>query len=213
MIPQGDICNFEIAPNSQRVAYCADQQTDGVIELYTVAFNAPAQATKLNPPLVAGGRVNSSYVFSSDSSFLIYTAEQDTAGLDELYRVNIATPGVSTKLNPPLVAGGDVGMFTLRADDSRVGYMAAQDNPSVWEIFEVDLATPGTATKVSAPMQAEGAFWFEYTEGESHMVYLADQDSDTAELFDVAIATPRVATKLNAALVGGGEVWEYEVIP
>jgi hypothetical protein len=212
MIPQGDLCNFAIAPNSERVAYCADQDTDGVIELYTVAFDAPGQSTKLNPPLPAGGRVNADYVFSQDASFVIYTAEQDAAGLDELYRVDIANPGSAVKLNPPLAAGGDVAVFALRADESRVGYVAAQDNPAVWEIYEVELDHPGVATKVSGPMAFEGVYWFDYAEEDTHIVYLADQDRDEAELYDVDLAAPGVSTKLSGALVAGGEVWSYEVV-
>jgi Tol biopolymer transport system component len=213
MIPQGDLCNFAIAPNSDRVAYCADQDTDGVIELYTVAFAAPGQSTKLNPPLPAGGRVNADYGFSQDASFVIYTAEQDAAGLDELYRVDIANPGAAVKLNPPLVAGGDVGRFALNQDGRRVAYMAAQDDASVWEVYEVDLAQSGAPTKLSAPMNFDGVYWFEYADNGTRIVYLADQDSDGAELYDVDLAAPGVATKLNGTLVTGGEVWAFEVIP
>jgi len=183
-----------------------------VIELFTVTLAAPAQSVKLNPTLVAGGEVSASYDFSADSSYVVYGAGQEVADRNELYRVNIATPGVATKLNGSLASGGNVGLFDLRPDGSKIAYLAAQDNAQVWEIYEVDMTAPGVSTKVSAPMNAAGAFWFEYTEDFSHMVYLADQDSDAAELFDVSLAQPRTSLKLNSALVAGGEVWEYEVI-
>ena len=32
----GDLCNFTFSPDSRRVAYCADQDTDEVTELYSV---------------------------------------------------------------------------------------------------------------------------------------------------------------------------------
>lgn len=98
LVADGDVCRFKFSPNSERVAYCADEKTDGVIELFTVSLAAPEQSVKLNPTLVAGGRVNSDFVFSADSSFIVYTSEQDVSGLDELFMVEIANPGVSTKL-------------------------------------------------------------------------------------------------------------------
>ena len=50
------MCRFEFSPDSKRVAYCADQDTDETMELYTVALSTPGQSVKVNPPLVAGGR-------------------------------------------------------------------------------------------------------------------------------------------------------------
>src|SRR5690606_3747112 len=110
------------------------------------------------------------FVFDSQTSFVVYTAEQDQSGLDELYRVDLDNPGTATKLNAPLVANGDVDYFKLTADDSRVAYIAAQEDPSVWELFEVKLAEPGIATKMSAPMAESGVYWFDYAEGDSHLV-------------------------------------------
>ncbi|HEX7124694.1 MAG TPA: hypothetical protein VF406_02820 [Thermodesulfobacteriota bacterium] len=42
---------------ARRVVYRADQDTDTTAELYMVELAAPGAATKLNPPLVAGGNV------------------------------------------------------------------------------------------------------------------------------------------------------------
>src|SRR5690606_22875889 len=131
----GDVCRFKFSPDSQRVAYCADQDTDGLIELYTVALDEPGQSVKLNSTLVEGGKVHSDYEFSSDGSFIIYRADQEEAETHELFRVDLDSPGVTTKLNPTLVAGGDVEMFRLTADDSRVAYLAEQDTADVWEIY------------------------------------------------------------------------------
>ena len=43
----------------------------------------------------------------------MYKADQDFDGVDELYEVDTAAPGVSTKLNPALVAGKNVSRFQL----------------------------------------------------------------------------------------------------
>lgn len=48
---------------------------------------------------------------TADSLQVIYIAEQDSVG--ELYRVEIAAPGVSTKLNDSLVADREVFDFSI----------------------------------------------------------------------------------------------------
>jgi len=91
------------------VVYLADQDTDDMPELYRVPFATPGVSTKLNSPLVSNGEVSSFVVFVTPvGTAVVYTADQDTDTVVELYRVPFATPGVSTKLNGPLVPGGDV---------------------------------------------------------------------------------------------------------
>lgn len=43
----------------------------------------------------------------------LYTADQDVDEVFELYVVEPAAPGVATKLNAPLVAGGSVRTFAV----------------------------------------------------------------------------------------------------
>jgi Tol biopolymer transport system component len=209
LIPAGDVCRFEWSPDSQRVAYCADQETDEVMELFTVPLSAPGQSVKMNPPLVSGGEVTTGYEFSPDSSFMIYAAKQESATRTDLYRVNVATPGMVTKVNAPLVADGHVASFRIRKDGTHVAYVANQDTSSTYEVYQADFLTPGVATKISAPMTAGGAWSVRYAADSQHLVYLADQASDAAELYRVDLSTPAIATKLNGTLAAGGEVWEF----
>ena len=47
-----------ISPDSRRVVYRADQETDGIFELYSVPIRGPAaDGIKLNKALVPGGDV------------------------------------------------------------------------------------------------------------------------------------------------------------
>jgi hypothetical protein len=213
MVTGGDVCRFHFAPDSARVAYCADQTTDGVVELFTVALNAPAVSTKINPPLVAGGRVTTLYEFGPQSDFIVYVAEQDTAGRPELYRAELSMPGVATKLSAPMASGGGVVGFDLRPDGARISYSANQETAGVYELYEVDFASAGVATKLSAPMSASGVMWFEYTHAGDRMIYTADQESAAAELYRVEIAAPTIAAKMNGALVTGGEVSDFMIVP
>ncbi len=213
LVSGGDVCRFEFAPDSARVVYCADQTTDGVVELYTVALDTPAVSTKINSPLVANGRVTPLYEFGPQSDFIVYVAEQDTAGKPELYRAELAMPGVSTKLNAPLVLGGGVVGFDMRADGARISYNANQETAGVYELYEVDFASAGVSTKLSAPMAANGVMWFEYTQAGDHMIYTANQDSAATELYRVDINAPAVSAQMNDALVTGGEVYDFVIVP
>ncbi len=63
----------------------ADQQTAGILELFSVPIGGPAAAgIKLNGALVTGGYV-SGFQVSPDSGRVLYIADQDINGFFELY--------------------------------------------------------------------------------------------------------------------------------
>ena len=207
----GNVCNFGFSPDSQRVAYCADQVTDEVKELFTVALTAPGQSTKLSPTLVSGGNVHAGFQFAADSSFLLYLADQEVDERIELFRVDIAAPGVTTKMNDSLVTDGDVWDFKFRPDGTHAAYIATQDDFSIYELYEVAFATPAASTKLSAPMTGGGLWQFEYADDSESATYSAEQDSTAPELYRVGVASPGTATKLNSPIAAGGGVWAFIV--
>jgi WD40 repeat protein len=207
----GSICNFKFSPDSQRVAYCADQITDDVTELFTVEVSSPGAATKLSPALVSGGDVKAAYQFSADSTFMLYLADQEVDERVELFRVDIAAPGVATKMSDALVADGDVWDFKFRPDGTHAAYIATQDDFTVYELYEVAFATPTASTKLSAPMAGAGLWQFEYADDSASATYSAEQDSTAPELYRVGVATPGTATKLNGPIATGGGVWAFIV--
>jgi len=222
MTAEGDVCRFEFSHDSTRVAYCGDQETDEVMELFLVSLDSPGASQKLNPTLVSGGNVGSHYDFSADDTFIVYEAEQDVVDLNELYRVDLAAPGVATKLNAPIVGGGGiynnvyyngVYMFHIRPDGQHVAYAANQESASVWELYDVDFATPGTATKLSSAMAGIGLWDFTYSADGQQVVYSAAQANEFFDLYGVDTTTPAVSTKLNGTLATGGDVWDFAIIP
>jgi Tol biopolymer transport system component len=212
MIAEGDVCNFAFSPDSAKVAYCADQESDGLIELYMAALNAPGASVKLNPPLIAGGHVTHRYTFGPDADFVVYAAHQDSPTRADLYRADLDAPGVATKLNDTLVAGGNVEHFALSPDGTRVAYMANQGDPAVVEIYEVRLAAPGESIRVSGPTTDLGVYTFVY-EDDRHIVYTSIEASETDELYRVDRTAPGVSTRLNGPLVSGGEVADFALVP
>jgi Tol biopolymer transport system component len=204
------------SPDSSRVLYRADQTTDEVVEIFSVA-SAGGAAVKLNGALVAGGNVSSfGLAFSPDSSRVLYLADQTTDEVFEIFSVP-SGGGAATKLNGPLVAGGDVFSSGLQfsPDSSRVLYLADQTTDGVNEIFSVPSAG-GAATKLNGPLVAGGnvsSASLQFSPDSSRVLYQADQTTDGVfEIFSVASAGG-AATKLNGPLVAGGDVFFQQFSP
>ena len=104
---------FRISPDSSRVVYNAIQETANAYDLYSVPLGGPAAAgIKLNRPLPLNGEF-SDFQISADSSRLVYTAAQDTVGVQELYSVPLAGPAAGgIKLNRTPVSAGN--MYDLK---------------------------------------------------------------------------------------------------
>ena len=79
---------YEISPDGNLVVYLAEQNTEGVSELFEVPITGGA-TTKINGALPAGGEVES-FQISPDSSTVLYLADQDTDNTTELYSVTIS---------------------------------------------------------------------------------------------------------------------------
>ena len=200
------IADYILSPDGASVVYRADQDVVGRFELYQVALATPGVSTKLNPALAAGQNVRDDFVFSSDGTQVFYGADQDITGVFEIYQVAVATPGVSTKINPALGAGMNTGQtFSVSDDGTNVVYRADQDVLGRFELYQVMTATPGVSTKLN-PALGAGMNVAEslISNDGSFVVYRADQDVlGRFELYQVMTATPGVSMKLNPALGAG----------
>ena len=65
-----------------------------------------AENVRVGLTLATGGDVKAGYEFSADSSFLLYLADQEVDERVELFRVDLAAPGVATK-TPPVDTSSD----------------------------------------------------------------------------------------------------------
>ena len=187
----GEVIGFKVSPDSSRVVYLADQDTDYVEELYSVPIAGPAtEGLKINGSLVLGGEVID-FKVSPDSSRVVYRADQDTDYVDELYSVPIAGPSdTDIKLNGLLVTGGEVVTYALSLDSSRAVYLADQDTDYVEELYSVPIAGPGSAgVKINGPLVLGGdVLGFDISPDSKRVVYRADQDTDYVDELYVADA-------------------------
>ena len=208
----GDVTYFEISPNSARVVYRADQETDDVFELYSVPIGGGV-ASNLNGALVTDGDVSDSLSFkiSPDSARVIYKADQETDEVFELFSVPIGG-GTATKLNGelvpnPLFTGADVFTYSISPDSARVVYHTVEQPSFENELYSVPI-NGGTATKLNGTLVTGGdvIYDFHISPDGSRVVYRADQEVDEVlELYSVPIAGG-AATKLNDTLVTNGDI-------
>lgn len=146
---------------------------------------------------------------------LVYLADQDQDGANELYLV-----GSSIKLNPTLLAGRSVAdNYEILPDRSGVVYLSDQDIDNVFELYLVKFNNPGVSTKLNPALtgtQNVSSFVpsFHVVPDSSGVVYRADQDKDeVVELYWVKFSAPGASTKVNGTLVPGGDVSTFEVLP
>ena len=208
LVAGGEIQSYKtlISPDGAWVVYFADQDTDEVVEIYSVPIGG-GTVNKLNGPLVAGGDVETGQVrFSPDSSRVIFGADAATDGIIELYSAPIGG-GSPVKLNGVLPDGQEVIAWELSDDGGSVVYVANQDG-TAQHVYSVPIAG-GPATRISGDMVAGGAAHgaFRISPDSSTVVYAAYQDQpEVLELYAAPIGGGGGVVKLSEPMVAGGGI-------
>jgi hypothetical protein len=171
--------------------------------------------TKLNPPLVAG-RTVTSFALTPDATAVIYIADQDLDDVFELYRVNLANPGFSTKLNPTFVVGSgkDVVEFAVTPDNTSVVYRADQDFDDVFELYRTVLATQ-VNSKLNPPYpqgSGQDVEAFVILPNSTGVIYRANQTTASVDLYRVLFATAPLFDTLTS-LGPGKNVGDFAATP
>ena len=210
----GDVMEFAVTPDSSAVVYIADQTADDVFELFRTVL-ATAANSKLNPAFTTGQNVDA-FVVLPNNTGVIYRANQNTPGVNELYRVLFTiAPATDRLVNPPLIAGQNVGPFTPTPDSANVVYIANRPVGSN-QVFIVPAGGGGSVqlNAVSPPNPNGNVTSFAVTPDGLSVVYRADQDIDEVfELYRTLIAAAPANTKLNFPLSFGKNVTSFAVIP
>lgn len=206
------VIQFAFSPDGSRIAYFSEQETVGVFELYVGPADGSAAAVKVNPPLIAGGTVSNTFPFSPDGSRLVYRSDQETDGTSELYVAPVAGGGTTVKINPPLVAGGDVNSFTFSADGTRIAYTADQDTDGFAELYVIS-AGGGSSVKINptTPVAGGNIFGgFKFSPDGSRILYRGDPDTNNVfELYVAPTDGSGTAIKINSTIVSGGGVGSF----
>jgi Tol biopolymer transport system component len=205
----GDVSAWQLSSNGNRVAYWADQETDGVSDVYSVPVIG-GNPEKLSESLVDVGSTGGALV-GPNGDRAVFIASQTTNPFSGPYFELFIAPaagGSSNALNGPLVNGGDVRSFVVRPDGGRVLYLADEETDDVVELYCVS-PLGGSAIKLNSTLVGDGDVFSEglqFSPNGNFVLYLADQDTNgVTEIYRVP-ATGGTPLKLNLPLGSGRSV-------
>ena len=151
---------FRWAPSSDRIAFIADAETNGVEELFVANADGTGSRMKVSGAMTMGGDVVHSlarrqpFVWSDNGKCLLYVADQLTDGVDELFLTSVdqdsdcpalaALPQLMTnkKVVVPVPTGGSVGKFA--SSGGRVFATGKDSTDIARELFEAGQSGFGT---------------------------------------------------------------------
>ena len=216
-VPQGSP-EFRVSSDSSYVVFRAKLGFNSEFQLFSVPIGG-GTSTQLNDSLAVNGEIEGfdGYFISSDSARVIYLAEQDSIGVQELYSVPIMGGG-STKLNAALTSGNDVVNYVISPNGQTVVYQARLGGSTISHHYAVPIVG-GASTQLSKNVVAGGGYVIGGPKGprapffispdNTRLVYRGKvDDADKSELYSVPLSGG-ASTKISRSLVSGGNVGDF----
>lgn len=166
---------FEFSPDSSRVIYQADQDTNDVFELYVVPTGGGA-TLKLNSPLAADWDV-SYFKISPDGSRVVYGIVQS---VDPWGYETFSAPidgGTAVQIDPDPTIEGLLEVFSITPDSSRLVYTAYLDEYGIFQLYSMPIGG-GASVRLNGPLVQGGSVdhRVEFSPDSTRVVYCGDQD-------------------------------------
>jgi hypothetical protein len=195
---------FALSPDGTRIVYRADQDIDGVYEIYVVPSDGSAPAVKLNAPLAPGRSVPPfAFRFDRAGGVVVYAAP-DGAGVMRLHAVPSDASAPPIALGGPFVAGGSLWLsssdggassFQITPDGAAVVYVADQRTDETIELLAAPLDGSSPARVLNGPLVPGGDVRsldllqapFALSPDGRRVAYLADQRTD--EVFELFLSS------------------------
>jgi Tol biopolymer transport system component len=216
LVDGGDVLEglWSWSPDSTRLAFLADKETDDVTETYVVSADGSTEPLKVSGALPPGG-VSRSGAWSPDSQRLAFRAQKETASVFELYVVPADGSAEPVKISGAITPDGDVFNYGWSPDGTRVDFMGDIETDGVNEVFVTTPTGGDNPTKVSGTIVAGGnVFSREWSPDSSRIAILGDKDTDAVIELYVALPTGGgEPTKVSGALVSGGSVSQFTWSP
>lgn len=114
----GDVQGFQpgelaFVRGSEGVLYRADQDIDGVVELYLANLSGTTAARKVHPGLAAGDHVEPDATVTGDGDGVLYRAAIDAVTQLWFAPIDGIVPATPRRVNPTLAAGGSVAQYWI----------------------------------------------------------------------------------------------------
>ena len=178
-----DVLDFEWEPDSNQIAYVADQDTDDKFELYVALADGtiPSRVVSGRPMVGNGirevfpGTGQYAFAWAPNSSRLGYIADQDIAGKFELFT---STPnGRSNPKVSKLPAGPrNVANFKWAPNSQRIAYTANQNIANAIDLFATLPVVGTTPVILSSGLSTGGEVSdFRWAPNSSRLAFVADK--------------------------------------
>lgn len=202
----GEVREYKISLDNNYVIFRADKDHDEIFELYSVPILG-GTPIKLNEPFPINSYSEvESFQISSDSKYVVYSADHPNNNVTQIYSVPIHG-GTSVNLNGDLVEWGMVHSFKISPDGKSVIFMADKETLYKRELYSTSIIG-GSLTNLTPNI---GIKEYKISPNSERVIYIANQDTnDVYELYSVSI-NGGSTTKLNGALVSDGDVSSFKI--
>lgn len=208
-----DVLNIRFTPDSTRLVFQADLDTDDDRELYVVPVDGSAAPVRI-AEVVPAGDIRS-FRITADGATAVFLGDAAVDETDELFSVPIDGSSDPVRLSAAPVAGGNVASYSLTADGSRVLFRAdlvVDDRQDLWSA-PVDGSAP--AVMISDSSTGTGITQFSLAEDNADIVAyvgeLTTAGEVTAYVRDVLGSDPQQQVSVHD--VAGGDVFGAGLSP
>jgi dipeptidyl aminopeptidase/acylaminoacyl peptidase len=201
------VIQYSFSPDGSAVAFLG--LSANVQQLYSVPVTGGVPLL-LNGPLIAGGGVRE-FRWTPDGAHLLYRADQEVAGRNELYAVPADASSQPYKLNQTLVAGGQVLSFELSPDGARAVYRADASVDNRIELFSVPIDASQAPVRLNGPMGPNGdVFAVQVLPDSATVLYVSDEVFNVKnELWRMPIDGSTAPVRVSGALLQGSQVRSF----
>ncbi|VAW92462.1 tolB protein precursor, periplasmic protein involved in the tonb-independent uptake of group A colicins [hydrothermal vent metagenome] len=190
------IRNVRWSPNSKRLAFTADYDSQGVFQVYAIGISGlPFKQVTNN------GDFNSDSKWSADGSELAYLDHPTSPFPADL----VVSPGDGSASDRTLafVSSNNrfVKDFQWSPDSSKIAYTSDEDQSGLYELYVVAASGTGLRTKINGAMVANGdVVDFQWSPNGRKIAYAADQESDSVRELFISNINGTENTKLSSGL-------------
>jgi Tol biopolymer transport system component len=234
MIATGDVAQYHWSPDSTRLVYRADQETDGLFELYVSPATDAAQNVK-----VSAGDTNIQFGWSPDSSLVAFrtngelylTLPSGTSQIVQLPGSNVtgffwspdgsriayrAAGRLCTSLpdgtgvvdvSGTIVAGGGVGNLAWAPDGSSIAFVSDREIDGKFALYTTSPTDGSAVTRRSGYFThaLPGSHPLDWSPDSTRLIYVSDEE--TTDVLEVFTTPPLV--KESGPQVAGGTIVQF----
>ncbi len=214
VIRSGDYFISSPAANGSKFAFRGNPDVDAEMHLYASDSNGSnvVRVTKDYP--AGGGKLPTVFAFTANGAKMIYIADQDTAGLQELY-VGDTNGAAPIKVSVPITnPNGAITAFKFNEATQKIYYIGDITTDTIPELHSVNL--DGTGHIKVTPDFAHSVIYtlWDVAPDGSYVVIRWDYAIDEKyEIAKVAVDGSGTITRLNSAIGNSYDLANFEISP